>query len=147
MGNMTAAVKEHELENDFYSMRGIKVYDFQLIEVELKDEELEANIVDAMALEAIDRINRVNQEISESEVEIVRLQGIFNVDATRAENEQSLEILRAQNALVLEQNEHELKLEQQRNTIQLEQERTNYLDVVRANTLLEAKTIGAKEGA
>merc|ERR1711939_940878 len=100
------------------------------------DEELEANIVDAMALEAIDRINRVNQEISESEVEIVRLQGIFNVDAARA-----------QNALVLEQNEHELKLEQQRNTIQLEQERTNYLDVVRANTLLEAKTIGAKEGA
>jgi len=145
--NMTAAVKEEELDNPFYSMRGIKVYDFQLIEVELKDEELEANIVDAMALEAIDRINRVNQEISESEVEIVRLQGVYNVDAARAQNERSLEELRAQNALVLEQNQHQLKVEQQRNTILLEQERTGYLDVVHANSMLEATTIGAKEGA
>lgn len=145
--NMTAAVREQELDNPFYSMRGIKVYDFQLIEVELKDEELEANIVDAMALEAIDRINRVNQEISESEVEIVRLQGIYNVDAARAQNEQSLEQLRAQNALVVEQNQHQLKVEQQRNTILLEQERTGYLDVVHANSMLEATTIGAREGA
>jgi len=147
LSNMTAAVKEQELDNPFYSIRGIKVYDFQLIEVELKDEELESNIVDAMALEAIDRINRVNQEISESEVEIVRLQGIYNVDAARAQNEQSLEELRAQNALVVEQNQHHLKLEQQRNTILLEQERGSYLDVVHTNSMLEAKTVGATEGA
>merc|ERR1712146_843690 len=102
---------------------------------------------DAMALEAIDRINRVNQEISESEVEIVWLQGVYNVDAARAQNEQSLEELRAQNALVVEQNQYQLKLEQQRNTLLLEQERANYLHVVHANSMLEATTIGATEGA
>jgi hypothetical protein len=144
--NMTAIVREQELDHPFYTMRGIKVYDFQLIEVELKDEELEANIVDAMALEAIDRINRVNQEISESEVEIVRLQGIFNVDAARAQNEQDLEVLRAQNALIMEANQHELKLQQQENLMLLEQERTSYLDVLRDNSMLEAQTIGETEG-
>ena len=43
--NLTAAVKQNELTQEFYSMRGVKVYDIQLIEVELRDEKLEEKIV------------------------------------------------------------------------------------------------------
>ena len=67
-------------------------YDLQLIEVKLKDEELEKNIVDAMALEAIDRINRVNSEISKAEVEIVRLRGVHNVEATRHQGRERAQV-------------------------------------------------------
>merc|ERR1712146_740122 len=115
-------------------------------EVELKDEELESNIVDAMALEAIDRINRVEMEVSEAEVEIVRLQGVYNVDAARAENVRALEGLQASNALQAEANSQALKVAQQENQIALERARTTYLGVVKNNSMLEAQTEGVKDG-
>jgi len=144
--NMTSVVKDREIGNPFYTMRGLRVHDLQLIEVELKDEELESNIVDAMALEAIDRINRVEAEVSEAEVEIVRLQGVYNVDAARAENVRALEGLQAANALQAEANNQALKVAQQENQITLERARTTYLGVVKNNSMLEAQTEGVKDG-
>jgi len=144
--NMTTIVKSQEMGNEFYTMRGLRVHDLQLIEVELKDEELESNIVDAMALEAIDRINRVEAEVSEAEVEIVRLQGVYNVDAARAQNVRALEGLQASNALQAEENSQALKVAQQENQIALERARTTYLGVLKNNSMLEAQTEGVKDG-
>jgi hypothetical protein len=129
----------------------------QLIEVELKDEELEKNIVDAMALEAIDRINRVNSEISEAEVEIVRLQGVHNVEATKAENERSIETIHAENTLQAAGNAAALRLQEQAsgqahelgaiaNEIRLATERAAYLALARGNAVAEAETEGAAVG-
>ena len=134
-------------------------YDLQLIEVELKDEELEKNIVDAMALEAIDRINRVNSEISEAEVEIVRLQGVHNVEATKAENERSIETIHAENTLQAAGNAAALRLQEQAsgqahelgaiaNEIRRATERAAYLALARGNAVAvaEAETEGVAVG-
>jgi len=157
--NLTGHVKARELSEfvGFYDVRGIRLYDLQLIEVELKDKELEHNIVDAMALEAIDRINRVNSEVSEAEVEIVRLNGVYNVDAARAENTRSIEAIEAANALQAEGHAAALRLAQQANAqslelaaigdkIAAEQAKAGLLAVLRNNTLQEAERLGAQHG-
>jgi len=144
--NLTAAVKQNELTQEFYSMRGVKVYDIQLIEVELRDEKLEEKIVGAMAVEAIDRMNRVNSQKSETEVEIVKLNGAHAVDAAKVANTRALESLRAENALMAEQNTQALKVKQQENQLVLEKHRTAYLDVVRNNSMLQARSTGEQRG-
>jgi hypothetical protein len=113
---MTATIRAQEFDtskNSFYADRGLMVHDFELIEVELKDEALEKEIVDAMALEAINRINRVNMEISEAEVEIVKLRGQYEVQEAEIKNEQELENLRSANAIQAEQNTADLRMQQQ----------------------------------
>ena len=96
--------------------------------------------------QAIDRINRVEAEVSEAEVEIVRLQGAYNVDAARAENVRALEGLQATNALQAEQNNQDLAVARQLNQIALEQQRTTFLGVVKDNSMLEAQTTGVMQG-
>ena len=116
LNNMTATIRAQEFDtskNSFYADRGLMVHDFELIEVELKDEALEKEIVDAMALEAINRINRVNMEISEAEVEIVKLRGQYEVQEAEIKNEQELENLRSANAIQAEQNTADLRMQQQ----------------------------------
>merc|ERR1712146_852170 len=81
-----------------------------------------------------------------AEVEIVRLQGVYNVDAARAQNIRALEGLQASNALQAEQNAQDLKMAQQQNQIELEQARTTFLGVLKNNTMLEAQTEGVKTG-
>ena len=100
---------------DFYDRRGVILHDIELIEVELTDEELERNIVDAMAMEAIDRINRVEQEISEAEVAVVALNGAHQIEVARADNERTLEDLTAANTLAAEMHAQTLLIAQQEN--------------------------------
>ena len=120
--NMTDVITEKEKTpnalggyKDFYDTRGVILHDIELIEVELTDEELERNIVDAMAMEAIDRINRVEQEISEAEVAVVALNGAHQIEVARADNERTLEDLTAANTLAAEMHAQTLQIAQQEN--------------------------------
>ena len=81
----------------------------------IADEELKRNIVDAMTMEAIDRINRVEQEISEAEVAVVALNGAHQIEVARADNERTLEDLTAANTLAAEMHAQTLLIAQQEN--------------------------------
>mmetsp|Transcript_6699 Transcript_6699/g.12150 ORF Transcript_6699/g.12150 Transcript_6699/m.12150 type:complete len:546 (+) Transcript_6699:56-1693(+) len=104
------AVIENELTNhsDFYTSRGLTLYSFQLIEVELHSDELAKDIEKKISAAATERLNSIEKANTQFQLELVQIQATHAKEVQAVDNQLALEAKNAEANLQKKINEAKL---------------------------------------